>query len=145
ITLSSISKDWSYLDNFWSLKFLKEAENLESNKINFDDLKEKKDAFCLRGELLGLYAWYPFQSFNSDALTLLLVNTERSQHKKFLQTFWTGVIKECEKENQPATEPKNKGKKQRLTELEFLSAIPPSIYYPDLDKRTTTIKSLLKF
>ncbi|CAI2195383.1 13265_t:CDS:2, partial [Funneliformis geosporum] len=35
--------------------------------------------------------------------------------------------------------PKKKGKKQRLTELEFLSAIPPSIYYPDLDKRTTTI------
>ncbi|CAI2200254.1 1575_t:CDS:1, partial [Funneliformis geosporum] len=41
ITLSSISKDLFYLDDFWSLKLLKEAENFESNKINFDDLKEK--------------------------------------------------------------------------------------------------------
>ncbi|CAI2189768.1 9503_t:CDS:2 [Funneliformis geosporum] len=110
INLSPVSKEWFYLDDIWSIKFLKEAENLESNEINFDDLKET-------------------------------VNTERSQHKKFLQTFWKGVIKECEKKNQPATEPKKKGKKQRLTELEFLSAIPPTIYYPDLDKSTTTTKS----
>ncbi|CAI2187350.1 20457_t:CDS:2 [Funneliformis geosporum] len=66
---------------------------------------------------------------------------ERSQHKKDMQKFWKGAIKEREKENQLAIW--KKGKKRRLTELE-LSAIPPPIYYPDLDKSTTTTPSPVK-
>ncbi|GBB93421.1 hypothetical protein RclHR1_02170002 [Rhizophagus clarus] len=37
---SSSFSNWKNLDDYWALKFLKEAKNLE-HKSTFDDLKEK--------------------------------------------------------------------------------------------------------
>ncbi|CAG8553579.1 3183_t:CDS:2, partial [Racocetra persica] len=60
-----------------------------------------------------------------------------------MKDYWIGVLNEYEKENldKSTMTENNKRKKQKRgskTELEFLSKIPPPIYYPNLDKGTTT-------
>ncbi|CAG8601406.1 2617_t:CDS:2 [Diversispora eburnea] len=121
IIISAFSNHWRELDNTWFTRFLEEAEKLFDKK-DFTDLT-KKVALERRGN--------------------------------GLQTYWNGVIVEQkkkrieieeEKENivPTSSELRKKRKKQRQTyktELEVLSTIPPPIYYPDLDKCTTTTKS----
>ncbi|CAG8562636.1 4256_t:CDS:2 [Scutellospora calospora] len=137
VITSVFSQRWRDLDNYWADNFLKEAKKLFLDRKIYLKLKKKEESVMYLPLLLN----------KNRTLTSLLFSqqVESDRNRGSLPKYWKNIIREREKENRSASNKlKEKSKKRKRTvktEFELLTTTPPPIYYPDLDKSTTTTKS----